>query len=119
MNEGHGKRLPWPLEVPDPLAKEVDLPQCVGMDLEKLAPSASAPPGAGIESVFHQDVLDGLPGDPAHAQFAELAKYPAVDPAGVFGNLNDQFSDNLGDPGTAFAATGKQSFLLTNPASEG
>ena len=82
-----------PFRRPHWLRQKVALPECVGLDLEKLVPWSFATLRSGIDTMFFQDHLHGLPGNTLDSQLPEFTENPGVAPVVFAGQFQHQFSD--------------------------
>lgn len=118
MQQQHRESLARSLCRPDALAEEVDLPERVGVDLEKLAPRFPVPAGIGIYPVHDQGVSDRLPRDLSGAQFSQFAKNPAVPAVGIPCELYHQLPEDFGNLRAAFSWFNFHACVRAHPAPE-
>lgn len=119
VNEGHGENLTWSVFCPNPFAEEIDLPQGVGVEFDKLAPTSTASLGARFDVMFYQDVLDRLSRDLADAKLPQLTEDTAIAPTGFIGDLDHQLTNNASQARSSLSRFRIGRAFITNPASEG
>ncbi len=116
MNKHQNKRLPQASRRPDNLAEEIDLAERIDVGLEELVPGSATSLGAGLDTFFLEDVLDGRLRNTPDTKFSEFSEDPVVSPASFSGEADDGLSNRVQGSWSAHLLRLSAQFLFTDPA---
>ncbi len=115
VNKRQDKRLSQSGWRPDHLAEEVDLPQSIDMEFEKLVPSPTTSFGTRLDTFLLEDVLNRRSTDTAHPQFSQFSQNSTITPASFTRQSDDHLTDRFRNAGPSHLFGLSPTVLCSDP----